>query len=58
MVELTPYRQAKEEPFQEVPWCRQGQGPEEEQELRLCIARMIVLVLGGWWEIVARKLAY
>lgn len=28
-------RQATEEPFQEVPRCRQGQGPQEEQELNL-----------------------
>jgi hypothetical protein len=27
------HRQATEEPLQEVPWCRQGQGPQEEQGL-------------------------
>lgn len=28
-------RQATEEPFQEVPRCRQDQGPQEEQELNI-----------------------
>jgi hypothetical protein len=56
----TKYRQATEEPLQEVPRYRQGQGPQEEQGLSVCVSYcgMIVLVLGGWRENVARQLGY
>lgn len=33
MLIFIAYRQATEEPLQEVPWYRQGQGPQEEQGL-------------------------
>lgn len=38
--QLTPSRQATEEPLQEVPRCRQDQGPQEEQELNVTHPRL------------------
>lgn len=38
--QLTPSRQATEEPLQEVPRYRQDQGPQEEQELNVTRPRL------------------
>ena len=44
---ISVYRQATEEPLQEVPRYRQGQGPQEEQELNVTAGPTLVLMIGG-----------
>jgi ribosomal protein S24E len=49
---LHNYRQATEEPLQEVPWYRQGQGPQEEQGLSASFSRTNqhgLIRLCGWF---------
>lgn len=44
---ISVYRQATEEPLQEVPRYRQGQGPQEEQELNVTAGPTLVLMMRG-----------